>query len=178
MKKTMNILLVLLIAILFTGCAGNTLPDENTEKTEQSADSEARGEVKEEYSAEESDDEKYQESTEDKEAVMLLEEELKYNVSKQQESTEEKEAVIVVLSEEELARLRSVAEKYYTSINRNMLKFTQADPNSSFMREYEGYEADEVVLFEVIIENIEAKRYITIGSKDGWNNCSILNEGY
>lgn len=177
MKKTMNISLVLLIALLFTGCAGNTLPDEDTEKTEQSADSEARG------SAEESDNEKHndlkqQGSTEDKEAVMLLEEELKYNVSKQQESTEEKEAVIVVLSEEELARLRSVAEKHYTSINRKMLKFTQADPNSSFMQEYEGYEADEVVLFEVILENIEAKRYITIGSKDGWNNCSILNEGY
>lgn len=157
MKKIMNISLVLLIALLFTGCAGNTLPDENTEETEQSADSEARRKVKEEYSTEE---------------------ELKYNVSKQQESTEEKEAVIVVLSEEELARLRSVAEKHYTSINRTMLKFTQADPNSSFMQEYEGYEADEVVLFEVILENIEAKRYITIGSKDGWNNCSILNEGY
>lgn len=157
MKKIMNISLVLLIALLFTGCAGNTLPDENTEETEQSADSEARRKVKEEYSTEE---------------------ELKHNVSKQQESTEEKEAVIVVLSEEELARLRSVAEKHYTSINRTMLKFTQADPNSSFMQEYEGYEADEVVLFEVILENIEAKRYITIGSKDGWNNCSILNEGY
>lgn len=177
MKKTMNILLLLLIALLFTGCTRNTFPDEDTEKTEQSADSEARD------SAEESDNEKHndlkqQGSTEDKEAVMLLEEELKYNVSKQQESTEEKEAVIVVLSEEELARLRSVAEKYYTSINRKMLKFTQADPNSSFMREYEGYEADEAVLFEVILENVEAKRYITIGSKDGWNNCSILNEGY
>lgn len=157
MKKTMNISLVLLIALLLTGCAGNTLPDEDTEKTEQSADSEAREEVKEENSAEE---------------------ELKYNVQKQQESTEEKEAVIVVLSEEELSRLRSVAEKHYTSINRKMFKFTQADPNSSFMQEYEGYEADEVVLFEVIIENSEAKRYITIGSKDGWNNCSILNEGY
>lgn len=126
-------MMLLLIALLFTGCAGNTLPDEDTEKTEQSADSEAREEVKEEYSAEESDDKKYQEST---------------------------------------------AEKYYTSINRKMLKFTQADPNSSFMQEYEGFEADEVVLFEVIIENNEAKRYITIGSKDGWNNCSILNEGY
>lgn len=154
MKKAMIISLLLLI---FTGCAGNTLSDEDAEKTEQSADSEARGEVNEEYSAEE---------------------ELKYNVPKQQESTEEKEAVIVVLSEEELSRLRSVAEKHYTSINRKMLKFTQADPNSSFMQEYKGYEADEVVLFEVIIENSEAKRYITIGSNDGWNNCSILNEGY
>lgn len=178
MKKTKNIMLLLLIALLFTGCTRNTFPDEDTEKTEQSADSEARGEVKEEYSAEESDDEKYQESTEDKEAVILSEEELKYSVPKQQEFTEDKEAVIVVLSEEELARLRSVAEKYYTSINRKMLKFTQADPNSSFMQEYEGFEADEVVLFEVILENIEAKRYITIGSNDGWNNCSILNEGY
>lgn len=158
MKRMIDSLLLLLMALLFTGCARKTLLlDEDTKKTEQSADLEARGEVKEEYSAEDSDDEKY-------------------NELKQQESTEDKE--VEILSEEELARIRSEAEKYYTSMNRKMLKFTQADPNSSFMREYKGYEADEVVLFEVIIENIEAKRYITIGSKDGWNNCHILNEGY
>lgn len=174
MKKTMNISLVLLIALLFIGCAGDMFPDEDTETTEitetkekteiteqaeQTADSEMQGEVTEAYRAEEDDDEKY-------------------NELKQQESTEDKEAVIVVLSEEELARLRSAAEKYYTSINCNMLSFTQADSASSFMQEYEGYEADEVVLFVVSVENSENKRYITIGSKDGWNNCSILNEGY
>ena len=159
MKKNINILLVLLMALLFTGCAGDTLPNVDTEKTGQPANSEAQREVTEEYCAEEIDNEKY-------------------NESKQQESTEDKEVVIVILSEEELARLRSVAEEYYISINRKMLSFTQADPESPFMREYEGYGADEVVLFVVSVENSENKRYITIGSKDGWNNCSILNEGY
>lgn len=174
MKRMMNISLVLLIALLFTGCAGDMLPDEDTEKTEitetkekaeiteeaeQPADSEMQGEVTEAYSAEEDEDEKY-------------------NDPKQQDPAEDKETVTVTLSEEELARLRSAAEKYYTSIYRNMLSFTQADPASSFIQEYEGYGADEVVLFEVSVENSENKRYITIGSKDGWNNCSILNEGY
>lgn len=71
-----------------------------------------------------------------------------------------------------------MAEEYYVSINRKMLDFTRADPVSSFNQEYEGYGHDEVVLFEVSVENSENKRYITIGSKDGWNSCSILNEGY
>ncbi len=159
MKKWISISLVLVIALLFTGCAGDTLPDEDTEQKEHSADSEAQGEVIEGYSAEKGDDEKY-------------------NESEQQEPTEDEEAMIVILSDEELARLRSVAEEYYISINRKMISFAQADPSSPFIREYEGYGEDEVVLFVVSVENSENNRYITIGSKDGWNNCSILNEGY
>ena len=35
MKKTINIWLVLLIALLFTGCTETMLPEENMDKTEQ-----------------------------------------------------------------------------------------------------------------------------------------------
>ncbi len=80
--------------------------------------------------------------------------------------------------EEELARIQQVMEEYYNSIHRKMTGYVQIDASSSFMQEYEGYQPDEVVLFGVTVENSENKRYITIGSKDGWHNCSILNEGY
>lgn len=100
------------------------------------------------------------------------------NLSEQSEPTEDKESATPILSEEEFARLRLIAEEYYTSLNYKMLDLTPADPESSFHQEYEGYLPDEVVLFEVYVENIENKRYITIGSKDNWNNCEILNEGY
>ncbi len=97
----------------------------------------------------------------------------------QQESAEEKSAEALTLSEEDFNRLQAVAEEYYTSMNRKMLGFTQADPASPFYgQEYEGYGPDEVALFEVTVENSEAKRYIAIGSKDGWIHCSVLNEGY
>lgn len=165
MKKSMGIMGALIMSLFFTGCAEDTLPNEGTEKTGQSLESEAHGEVAEGYAKESADP--------------------KHNVPEQQELTEGQEltedigAVTLMLSEEDLARIRLIAEEYYTSINRKMFSFTQADPASSFhRREYEGYEPDEVVLFVVTVENNGPKRYITIGSKDGWNNCSVLNEGY
>lgn len=158
MKKSIGIVGALIIALFFAGCEEDKLPNEGTEKTGQSLESEAQGEMTEGNSEEGSDQ--------------------KHSVPEQQEITEDKVTESLILSEEDLARLRSIAEEYYTSRNRKMLSFTQADPTLSFNQEYEGYESDEVVLFEVIVENGDAKRYITIGSKDDWQNCSILNEGY
>lgn len=158
MKKSMGIMGVLIIALSITGCAEGALPNESTDKTGQSLESEAQGEMTERNS-EEGDDQKL-------------------NAPEQQEITENNVTETLILSEEDLARMRSIAEEHYTSMNRKMLSFTQADPALSYNPEYEGYEPDEVVLFEVIVENSEAKRYIIIGSKDGWNNCSILDEGY
>lgn len=154
----MGIMGALIIALFFSGCAEDTLPNEGTEKTGQSLESDAQGEVTE-GGAEEGDNKKN-------------------NVPGQHGITENKVTETLILSEEDLARMQSIAEEYYTSMNRKMLSFTQADPALSYNPEYEGYEPDEVVLFEVIVENSEAKRYIIIGSKDGWNNCSILDEGY
>lgn len=135
-------------------CSADGETEHDTEKTGQSMESEAEG------IAEESDTEQH-------------------NVSEQHEHTEDKGTEALTLSEEALARIQLAAEEYYTSINRKMLSFTQADPASSFhRREYEGYEPGEAVLFEVSVEDNGPKRYITIGSKDGWINCSVLNEGY
>lgn len=162
MRKLIYIVSVLLVALFFTGCVKDTLPKENKEKTEQFLDVETQEEVTEEHNLEKVDDE-----------------EEKYNTSNQQEEfSEVKEVSTVELSEEEMAHIQLVMEEYYISINRRLIDFAQADPTSSFIREYEGYGPDEVVLFEVSVENSENKRYIAIGSNDGWNNCSVLNEGY
>ena len=158
MKKSISIIMALTAALLFTGCVENMFLDEDTEEIEQSSELEAQEEVTEECMEED-----------DAEKINLLE---------HQELTVDKDAVNLILSEEELARIWLIAEEYYTSINRKMLDFTRADPVSSFNQEYEGYEHDEVVLFEVSVENSENKRYIAIGSKDDWNSCNILNEGY
>lgn len=162
MRKIINIVVVLMVALFFTGCAKDTLPKENTDKTEQSLDVETQEEVKGEQNIEKVDD---------------VEE--KYNTTNQQEEfSEVTEVATVKLSDEEMARIQLVMEEYYISINRRLIDFVQADPTSSFIREYEGYSSDEVVFFEVSVENSENKRYIAIGSNDGWNNCSVLNEGY
>lgn len=158
MKKSIGIIMALTIALLFTGCEEDTLPNKDTEEIEQSLELEAQEEVTEEC-VEKSDAENV-------------------NLSEHQELITDNDSSSLILSEEELARIRLMAEEYYVSINRKMLDFTRADPVSSFNQEYEGYGHDEVVLFEVSVENSENKRYITIGSKDGWNSCSILNEGY
>ena len=162
MRKMINIIVVLMTALFFTGCAKDTLSKENTDKTEPFLDVETQEEVKEEHYLEEVDD---------------VDE--KYNTTNQQEELSEvTEIATVKLSDEEMAKVQLIMEEYYISINRRLVDFVQADPTSPIIREYEGYGSDEVVFFEVSVENSENKRYIAIGSNDGWNNCSVLNEGY
>ena len=100
----------------------------------------------------------------------------KYNVSEQQTECMENTSM-VMLSDAELVRIERIMEKYYTSINRKLFGYVQVN-SVPCMQKYEGYEADEVALFEVSVENSENKRYIAVGSKDNWKSCSILNEGY
>ncbi len=158
MKVSKSIIMALTIALLFTGCVGDTFSDKDIEEIEQPLELETQEEVMEEC-------------VEKSNAESI-------NLSEHQELIADNDSASLILSEEELVRIRLMAEEYYVSINRKMLDFTRADPVSSFNREYEGYEHDEVVLFEVSVENSENKRYIAIGSKDGWNSCNILNEGY
>lgn len=161
MKKTINIWLVLLIALLFMGCTETMPLEENMDKTEQFLEPEIQEEVKREDILESID---YEE---------------KYGAVNQMEDiAEDTEIITVTLSEEQLAHVQMALEDYYISINCKLLSYVRATPSCSFIREYEGYEANEVVVFEVSVENSENKRYIAIGSKDGWNNCIILNEGY
>lgn len=161
MRKTINIWLILLITLLFTGCTETMLPRENTDKTEQVLETEIQEEVKKEDISESID---YEE---------------KYGTTNQMEDiVGDTEITTVTLSDEELAHVQMALEDYYISINCKLLSCVRATRACSFIREYEGYETNEVVVFEVSVENSENKRYIAIGSKDGWNNCIILNEGY
>ena len=161
MRKKINIWLVLLMALLFTGCKETMLPGENTDTTEQLLETEIQEEVKKE------------------EVLESIDYEEKYDTTNQMENTaEDTETTTVILSDEELAHVQMVLEDYYISINRKLLSYVRATTACSFIREYEGYEANEVVVFEVSVENSENTRYIAIGSKDGWNNCNVLNEGY
>lgn len=161
MRKTINIWLLLLITLLFTGCTETMPPGENRDKIEQVLETEIQEEVKKEDISESID---YEE---------------KYGTTNQMEDIAgDTEITIVTLSDEELAHVQVALEDYYISINRKLLSYVRATPACSFVREYEGYETNEVVVFEVSVENSENKRYIAIGSKDDWNNCIILNEGY
>ena len=36
----------------------------------------------------------------------------------------------------------------------------------------------EIAVFEVVVENDEAKRYIVVGSNNHWKECNVVNEGY
>ncbi len=91
---------------------------------------------------------------------------------------QEAHSASLLQSEEAMARIRSAAEEYYASTNRKMVSLSQADPESPYRRpEYEeGYAPGETALFEASIENNGFKSYTAVGSKDGWNHCSILYE--
>ena len=96
------------------------------------------------------------------------------------DSLDSSEVIIVTLTQEELSRIEETIENYYIYIHHSIIDYVQVtDPESPFFRErYTDYDADEVVVFEVNMENSEINRFITIGSKDGWINCDVLNEGY
>lgn len=160
MKRTVGVLLILLI-LLFTGCSEDALPKENIIIIEQLLDLGIKGKEVDENSMEKEDEKE------------------KQSIDQQKEKHRQFNNVeTVMLSDKELVRIQLVMEEYYSSINKKIIDYVQVDSSSSFMQEYEGYAPDEVVLFEVLVDNSENKRYITIGSKDGWNNCSVLNEGY
>lgn len=96
------------------------------------------------------------------------------------ETSDSSEVIIVTLTQEELSRIEETIEKYYVYIHRSIIDYAQVtDPESPFFRErFIEYDADEVVVFEVNMENSEINRFITIGSKDGWITCDVLDEGY
>lgn len=82
------------------------------------------------------------------------------------------------LSDEEYGRVKKVIYDYYSSKNYEVVSINRLKDNSSIVREYDGYNQDEIVYFEIKEKNSEANRYIAVGSKDNWFNCDILNEGY
>lgn len=91
---------------------------------------------------------------------------------------EDEDKNIHTLSKDEFDRIEEVIKIYYDSINQTIISMELIDKIPTFESEYDGYDSKELVFFEVLVENSEMKRYIVVGSKDNWNNCDVLNEGY
>lgn len=100
------------------------------------------------------------------------------SVEKQTDILEADNNDIPELPEEEFRKVKETVESYYSSINQTLISMKQVYENVTFGMDYDGYEPGELVFFEVLVKNNEAKRYIAIGSKDNWKNCNVLNEGY
>ena len=84
------------------------------------------------------------------------------------------------LAEEQFGNIMDAAEKYYDKIHRKIIsvKRVYEDRYSETEKEY-GYSKEEVIFLQVEVEGSEGiPRFIAIGSKDGWQNCVVLNEGY
>ena len=166
--------LTLTLTLLFTGCAKDTPPNEDTEKTGQSLETEAprqaQGEVTDGGTAEGGGESRNASETPD-----LTED----NETTAPALPEDNKAAAPALSEDALARIRSAADEYYASIHHYKIRsFAQADPESPYRRpEYEKrYDPSETAVFEIFVENNHFQRYIVVGSRDGWNHCRVLYE--
>lgn len=88
---------------------------------------------------------------------------------------------MVKLTEEELSQVEETIEAYYARTVHKLVYYSQIPLNyrSAYLqyKDY-GYDIDEVVVFEVATQASRVNRTITVGSKDGWINCTVLNEGY
>ena len=82
------------------------------------------------------------------------------------------------LSEEEMDRVMAAIDNYYKKTSHKVDGYALLDHYAPIARNYDGYEDDEVIYFEVTERGCEIKRYIVVGSKDNWKKCVILNEGY
>lgn len=88
------------------------------------------------------------------------------------------ESATVILSEEGFNVAGQAVEDYYASMNRRLIAYVQADDRmANHLREQEEFDG-EIVVFRVSVEGSEAARYIVLGSQDGWEHCTVLNEGY
>ena len=81
-------------------------------------------------------------------------------------------------SSEELQKVKKFVLDYYTSLNRSVTDIRLTNNPTTIDTLYSGYTKKQVLIFEVSEKNGEAKRYIAVGSKDGWKHYKVLNEGY
>ena len=69
-------------------------------------------------------------------------------------------------------------EDYYATTVFEVTDIKYWEGKIPYRKEYEGYDEEQIVYFEVSVRNCEVNRMIVIGSKDGWKHCEILNEGF
>lgn len=81
---------------------------------------------------------------------------------------------------EQLKTITETARKYYDyALPYKVTDITpDYDETAQEQSEYDGYDPDEILVLKVTVKDDEMPRYITIGSKDGWKTCTVLNEGY
>lgn len=84
----------------------------------------------------------------------------------------------VSLSEEEYGQVIKAVEDYYATTVFEVTDIKYWEGKIPYRKEYEGYDEEQIVYFEVSVRNCEVNRMIVIGSKDGWKHCEILNEGF
>lgn len=94
------------------------------------------------------------------------------------ETTASEKTEVMKLSEENMEKVQQVIEAYYQTISRTITDTAPIEKPPTMDTEYEGYAKNEIVFYEVTAEDVEAKRYIAVGSKDEWKTCVVLNEGY
>lgn len=79
----------------------------------------------------------------------------------------------------DLSNIKKYAKEYYASLHYDVIDMIPDDDETKQQESnYIGYNPDEILVIKVTIKDSNIPRYITLGSKDGWKNCSILNEGY
>ena len=83
------------------------------------------------------------------------------------------------ISQSDLSNIKKYAKEYYASLHYDVIDMIpDVDETKQQESNYTGYNPDEILVMRVAIKDSEVPRYITLGSKDQWKNCSILNEGY
>ncbi|MGN0357484.1 MAG: hypothetical protein ACI4E0_06670, partial [Blautia sp.] len=96
---------------------------------------------------------------------------------KADETTETDEHAAEDLSESEVENIKQAADRYYSSIGLIVIQMVQIEQDPSLTSEFENTYR-EVAVFQVLVENDEAKRYIVVGSNNHWKDCDVINEGY
>ena len=84
----------------------------------------------------------------------------------------------VVLTQKQLHRIKNKIKEYYDTIHLDIESMKQVDLLPTFLKEYEGYSANELIFFEVKVQGKEVNRGIILGIHDDWVSCQVLNEGY
>lgn len=99
--------------------------------------------------------------------------------SKDTSAEEENYRIEGTLSEKTISEITAFAKEWYASHSYEVISITpDYDETERQEYDYKEYNADAILVFRVAVKGDEVKRYITIGSRNDWQDCDVLNEGY
>lgn len=164
MKRYGLYLLLLLLVLLYTGCSGNSSLKTEIGTVPENSEIQEDGSIRESGKAAE----KGRGDKAKKE----------YESGKNMNETEKMgKQTVENLSGSEMKKIKQTADQYYSSIGLTVIQMIQMEKDSSLISESEN-DFEEIAVFEVLVKNEEAKRYLAVGSNNRWKNCTIVNEGY